>query len=250
MDEIKQIDIYDTLFGETIKDYDIKIKDIRSFGTMNNPLFLTTDVVQYFGLKVNAVYAIAKKYNTPKETVKKYISVEKKSILNKIYTQVEACNLLTKYGLIRYVSSRCRDTTATICFRRFIYALFDKLQEHPVLLEITRDAHRADMDSPTVLAEIKEAEVPSDQSVYFIKNSQYVKIGYASDVVARLSTLQVGSSDELTIYNTIKCPANNKSAAELERIFHEIFADYRVRGEWFNLMDIQIQEVLFNYAYN
>lgn len=67
-------------------------------------------------------------------------------------------------------------------------------------------------------------------AVYFIGNGRgQVKIGTASNVKSRLSGLQTGSPDELELLAYI--PGGNAR----ERKLHDEYAEYRIRGEWFEL---------------
>lgn len=67
--------------------------------------------------------------------------------------------------------------------------------------------------------------------VYFIRCGEFVKIGYAADVAARLATLQTGTPHELEIMHVTP-----GGVAEEGRL-HALFAEERVRpgGEWFRL---------------
>lgn len=68
--------------------------------------------------------------------------------------------------------------------------------------------------------------------VYFISGpaTNSVKIGYSSnEPVARLKALQTGNADELTLLGWYE------AAVEEERHWHQKFAPYCIRGEWFRL---------------
>jgi len=68
----------------------------------------------------------------------------------------------------------------------------------------------------------------SARFVYFIQSSGGpIKIGSASDVAARLKSLQTGSADELTLL------AMTEGGEFRERELHARFAADRLRGEWF-----------------
>lgn len=66
-------------------------------------------------------------------------------------------------------------------------------------------------------------------NVYFIRSGELVKIGYTTDVIARLAQLQTGSANELHLLAVIE-----RAAPSLERLLHSFFAETRVRGEWFS----------------
>lgn len=63
--------------------------------------------------------------------------------------------------------------------------------------------------------------------VYFIKAGDAVKIGYSEVVGKRFSALQSGHAGELELLGAI--PANGYT----EHSYHERFAQFRIRGEWF-----------------
>ena len=57
------------------------------------------------------------------------------------------------------------------------------------------------------------------------------KIGYSVDAEKRISGMQTGSVHELQIVHTIK----TSRPQACEQWLHELFADKRLRGEWFSL---------------
>ena len=64
--------------------------------------------------------------------------------------------------------------------------------------------------------------------VYFIQSADGpIKIGSASDVNARLGSLQTGSPEKLTLLGAIE------GGEARERELHQQFAATRLRGEWF-----------------
>jgi len=67
--------------------------------------------------------------------------------------------------------------------------------------------------------------------VYFIQNDQFVKIGRARNVKARLGELQVSHSQALRLVGVIACT----DARETEAAWHRRHAAVHVRGEWFRL---------------
>lgn len=80
-----------------------------------------------------------------------------------------------------------------------------------------------------------QPRTPRRQSsaIYFVRAGRagHIKIGSASDVVARIKMLQTGCPDELQLLGAM---AGN---AAMERRLHEQFAHLRVRGEWFEATD-------------
>jgi hypothetical protein len=227
------INICETLFGNSIENYDPEILKIRVYGTAENPLFMVNDVSKYIsGASHNTTHSL-RKY-TSDECIKDNIKFSHKNLICE-------CNLFTLYGLMRFVLSRPTDTVSVICFRRFVYALFDKIKNYPKILEEAKIAYHNDMITPEVQEEIAQSKLPTVSVVYFIKNSHHTKIGYTSDLEQRLSSLQVGSSEELTVYKTINVATEH--AQQLESHIHSIFTDFHIRGEWYDITNLQIAKL-------
>lgn len=70
-----------------------------------------------------------------------------------------------------------------------------------------------------------------DGFVYFIINEEYkiCKIGYSVSPANRLKHLQTSSPYLLKIQKTVV------GDIQMERLFHKIYKDYRLEGEWFRL---------------
>ncbi len=86
------------------------------------------------------------------------------------------------------------------------------------------------LKQPFTLPSRSELEAMCDgsgRSVYFVQTQGLLKIGVASDVADRLSTLQVGCPYELEFLGSI---GGGPSA---ERALHLALDCYRFRGEWF-----------------
>jgi hypothetical protein len=230
---LSPINICETLFGNSIENYDPEIKNIKVYGTIEKPLFLMTDVMRCFKIDKKQISKCYKKY-TSDECIKEYVKVLPKNLICE-------CNLFTLYGLMRFVLSRPTDTVSVICFRRFVYALFDKIKNYPKILEEAKIAYHNDMITPEVQAEISQSKHHTVSVVYFIKNSRHTKIGYTSDLEQRLSSLQVGSSEELTLYKTINVATEH--AQQLESHIHSIFTDFHIRGEWYDITNLQIAKL-------
>ncbi len=72
---------------------------------------------------------------------------------------------------------------------------------------------------------------------YFISDGELIKIGKTKkSILSRLSTLQIGSSQKLTLIGLIP--------GDYESTFHERFHAYRVRGEWFRLSVVDLQKIM------
>lgn len=61
-----------------------------------------------------------------------------------------------------------------------------------------------------------------------------VKVGMATNPHSRLAQLQTGSPRRLMVLHWFPCP-HKDIAREVERTFHELHADVRLEGEWFDL---------------
>lgn len=78
--------------------------------------------------------------------------------------------------------------------------------------------------------------------VYFIESSSGVfKIGMTRGLPEdRMAQLQTASSDRLTIFRAV----NVSDPKNLEKLLHEHFAEYRLKGEWFRISRDMIDEAL------
>ena len=64
--------------------------------------------------------------------------------------------------------------------------------------------------------------------VYFVKHTEYVKIGFTNDIRNRLSQLQISCPVKLKLLGLIK------GGEEDETILHKKFKHLSSNGEWFN----------------
>lgn len=74
--------------------------------------------------------------------------------------------------------------------------------------------------------------------VYFLTDGEYIKIGIATNLKNRVAKLQTGNARKIKILKIIdgyRC---------LEKKLHNIFISYRLEGEWFNITEQQIDNVL------
>lgn len=245
--EIEQINIYDTVFN-FVEKYDPEIKNIKVYGVLDqdgkcqDPYFLATDVIRYIkGLNKKNSERDIKKF-TEKETIKKTVNIPQ--MLNKILiNKLVNCNMLTKYGLIRCIAI-CgnKETKASICFREFIYALFDAIENGNINMTPVLTSYHTEMNSVENQSELKK--IDNDETggiVYFIKNiiTNNIKIGRTNDdIETRLSCLQTGNDCELVVIKTIECYSRI-----IEKELHTKFAEYHVRGEWYKITEEQINEL-------
>jgi len=79
--------------------------------------------------------------------------------------------------------------------------------------------------------------------VYVVEGGGYYKIGLSNDVDRRLTQLAVQPPFELTVIHIIETDDMFGLEAEL----HEVFTDKRVRGEWFELDEEDIEWLLTTY---
>lgn len=63
--------------------------------------------------------------------------------------------------------------------------------------------------------------------IYFIKHTEYVKIGYTHDILSRLSKLQVSCPVKMSVLGLID------GTMEDEGVLHKKFMDINSSGEWF-----------------
>ena len=233
--EIKQIDIFDTVFN-FVEQYDPEIKNIKVYGILDqdgkckDPYFLAGNVFKFIGSNENTTRNI-KKFVPGKETIKKVVKI------NNINRE---SNMLTKYGLIRCISL-CgnKKTKSAICFREFIYALFDAIDDGNTNMTPVLQSYENEMNSTEIQSELSQIdEYETGGIVYFIKNlnTNNIKIGRThGDIEIRLSCLQVGNDCELVVVKTIECDSKT-----MEKELHLKFADYHIRGEWYKITEEQI----------
>ena len=76
--------------------------------------------------------------------------------------------------------------------------------------------------------------------VYFMhaEGTPFIKIGMTSDVNERLYQFQIGNPHKLKVILEIDCEDTSKlylESRKVEKELHDVFEDYRHRGEWFYL---------------
>ena len=75
--------------------------------------------------------------------------------------------------------------------------------------------------------------------VYVISNGKLYKIGIATNVRSRLSGLQTGSTTDLSVVRQFEVG----NAIALEAELHALMREKRVRGEWFDLTDNDLNRI-------
>lgn len=78
--------------------------------------------------------------------------------------------------------------------------------------------------------------------MYFISDGEFVKIGRSKNIQQRLHGLQSSNPRNLEL---IGChyPEDSMSSKKHEKYWHETFAPYKVRGEWFNLPEEAVEYI-------
>lgn len=81
--------------------------------------------------------------------------------------------------------------------------------------------------------------------VYFILDlaSNAIKIGKANDIDDRISTLQTGNPNLLSLIHYVECQTEEQSFY-LEKKYHKIFKHLHLSGEWFKY-DVEIYKKFF-----
>ena len=65
--------------------------------------------------------------------------------------------------------------------------------------------------------------------VYFLRAGNVVKIGHSTNLRSRFKSLKTGIAEDARVVKALPGGRNR------EREFHKRFAEYRLRGEWFDL---------------
>ena len=85
------------------------------------------------------------------------------------------------------------------------------------------------------------------EGVYFINTPELgdlslFKIGWSQDINNRLGQLQTGNGFKLNLYNYI-----STSNRKLEKEIHTSLNEYRKQGEWFNITESDVDEIIAQY---
>jgi hypothetical protein len=85
-----------------------------------------------------------------------------------------------------------------------------------------------------------QASVDTSGFVYLIKSegTNFYKIGYSKKLLTRIKDIQVGNPFKIALVHRIF----TLNAIELERDLHKYYADYLVRGEWYELTSYMVRE--------
>lgn len=76
--------------------------------------------------------------------------------------------------------------------------------------------------------------------IIYSHQNKAVKIGYASDLASRISTIQISTPEELSLLFAFQ------GGREIEKELHQLLAKYRLRGEWFDFTS-EVFQMLSDY---
>ena len=78
--------------------------------------------------------------------------------------------------------------------------------------------------------------------IYFVSDGQYIKVGYAENVEKRIKDISRYNHNDLSLLFTIPVGYSNRALGDTvlvaESIIHEIFVDYHVNGEWYDILNV------------
>lgn len=137
---------------------------------------------------------------------------------------------------IKKVNENCKMSRVKF-YERYIEVSGDSISRNVFYRELRKMGIRmvrSDSNYDVVGAVILErpSELDPRGYVYFITDGEYVKIGSTVDIVSRLNVLQTANARPLTLLKYVA----SKDRFETERNFHDIFSNFRVNGEWFNIL--------------
>lgn len=99
-------------------------------------------------------------------------------------------------------------------------------------------AYRLTTPLPDVTA--LSPEPPQKPGIYVVRCGDLYKIGRSTNIDARIRTLRQAIPQE-TVH---ACTLLSETPAKLEAELHQRYADKRVRGEWFKLDVVDVDELL------
>ncbi len=77
---------------------------------------------------------------------------------------------------------------------------------------------------------------PRKGLVYLVESDGLYKVGATNNIAKRMQALQAGNPSEVTLCHTI----STDDIFAVERHWHFLYAEFRVRGEWFRLSHAQV----------
>ena len=89
------------------------------------------------------------------------------------------------------------------------------------------------------LIEFEDIEQLKEDYLYIIKSNDKFKIGYTKDIKSRMNDYKIhfGLVEIVYIYKSFNC-------FKLESIIHNLVKDKNIRGEWFDLDDKDILDII------
>jgi hypothetical protein len=199
-------------------------------GFCKNPLFKAIDVYKLLLKKSNNHETRFYKQFNDDEIVSDIICVKK---INGVYVYPKKIKLFTLNGLVKISI-----ITNNIPLRELVYSMIRHISDYSAedlnnhIIQPTIEK----MNTVEIQNELKQANELETALVYFIneENSDKIKIGYTTDLNSRLSTLQTGNSSKLIVLKTHECKTP-KEAFDVEQLYHKIYSNNHIRGEWFNI---------------
>ena len=106
-------------------------------------------------------------------------------------------------------------------------------EDDPIWIEYERNYERKPIVKPT--------RRKNQGHVYFLKcnDTNLYKIGYSASVKNRIQDIKRGSPTEIDVIGYV---ASDDCYTD-EKVFHELFGEKRVKGEWFALDDDDINNI-------
>lgn len=255
---IKEINLFDTVFQNILTKYDNKFEKIKVYAFNDeinndfckNPLFNAIDICDYLyncntkepDARKKFITRFYKKFNN-KEIIKQEINIKVLLKNNKSFIRIQPSNILTINGLIRCIGIKS-DTIASIVLREFVYTIIDFLinASKERQLEIINPIIQR-LESADIIQEIQDVNLNNEKNyvVYFIKcGKKNIKIGYSGNIQNRLIILQTNNHKKAEVIHQIKCDTL-QIAIELEKYYHNKFAQFMIHGEWFNMPNFNIE---------
>lgn len=79
--------------------------------------------------------------------------------------------------------------------------------------------------------------------VYFITDNEFVKIGFTNseNIINRINSLQIGNPKKLELLFSIE-----QGTKKFESYLHKYYKNYKIMGEWFNLLSIVSETDILN----
>jgi hypothetical protein len=92
----------------------------------------------------------------------------------------------------------------------------------------------------------KYTSASKNEYIYAISNpiTKLTKIGITYNLEQRINALSSSSGCNLFFINyNIRYNEIDESAKYVESFLHEVFNEFRIKGEWFNLNDLQVKRL-------